>query len=169
MKPRTLILGIGNILMTDEGVGAEVVRRLEAALEPDEAIAFMDGGTLSFTLAGPIGESQRLIVVDAAALSDAPGSLRLFEDEAMDRQLRTQARSVHEVSLSDLMDMARLSDSLPERRALIGIEPGVIDWGERLTPEVEAAVPLAMRLAMDLLARWDAEWTAGSPVRESPT
>lgn len=163
MKPRTLILGIGNILMTDEGVGAEVVHRLEAALAPDASIDFLDGGTLSFTLAGPIGASQRLIVVDAAALNDAPGRVRLFEGEAMDHQLRAHARSVHEVSLSDLMDMARLSDSLPEWRALIGIEPGVIDWGEQLTPEVEAAVPIAMRQVMDLLARWDAEGLVLAP------
>ena len=155
MKPSTLILGIGNILMTDEGVGAEVVRRLAASTAPDESIVFMDGGTLSFTLAGPIGDCQRLIVVDAAALDEAPGAIRLFEGAAMDRQLRANARSVHEVSLSDLMDMARLSDSLPNHRALIGIEPAVIDWGERLTPAVESAVPRAMRLIEDLLARWD--------------
>ena len=153
----TLILGIGNVLMTDEGVGPEVVRRLESALGPRESLVFMDGGTLSFTLAGPIGEHPRLIVVDAAALGESPGAIRLFEGADMDHQLRTQARSVHEVSLSDLMDMARLSDTLPERRALIGIEPQVIDWGERLTPEVESAVPRAMRLVESVLARWDAE------------
>jgi hydrogenase maturation protease len=157
LRPSTLILGIGNILMTDEGVGAEVTRRLEASLASDNSLCFMDGGTLSFTLAGPIGDNRRLVVVDAAALGDVPGSVRVFEGEAMDRQLRAHARSVHEVSLADLMDMARLSDTLPSRRALIGIEPKVVDWGEHLTPEVEAAVPVAMRLIRELLARWDAD------------
>ena len=85
--------------------------------------------------------------VDAAALGAAPGSLRVFEGEAMDRQVSLPAKSVHEVSLADLMDMVRLTGRLPERRALIGIEPAVIDWCDGLTPAVAAAVPAALRPA----------------------
>ena len=156
MMSNTLILGLGNILMTDEAVGAEVIRRLEAETDPAAPLRFIDGGTLSFTLAAPIGDCPRLIVVDAAAMGDAPGSVRVFEGEAMDRQLRAHAKSVHEVSLSDLMDMARLTDTLPARRALVGIEPEFIGWGERLTPTVEAAVPLAIANIRALLTGWDA-------------
>ncbi|WP_295400650.1 HyaD/HybD family hydrogenase maturation endopeptidase [uncultured Thiocystis sp.] len=156
MSPTTLILGLGNILMTDEAVGAEVIRRLEAETDPAAPLRFIDGGTLSFTLAAPIGDCPRLIVVDAAAMGDAPGSVRVFEGAAMDRQLRAHAKSVHEVSLADLMDMARLTDTLPAQRALVGIEPGFVGWGERLTPAVEAAVPLAIASIRALLAGWDA-------------
>ena len=156
MMSNTLILGLGNILMTDEAVGAEVIRRLEAETDPAAPLRFIDGGTLSFTLAAPIGDCPRLIVVDAAAMGDAPGSVRVFEGEAMDRQLRAHAKSVHEVSLSDLMDMARLTDTLPAQRALVGIEPEFVGWGERLTPAVEAAVPRAIENIRALLAGWDA-------------
>jgi hydrogenase maturation protease len=155
LPPTTLILGLGNVLMTDEAVGAAVVRRLETEATADTALHFMDGGTLSFTLAGPIGECERLIVVDAAAMGDPPGSVRLFEGAAMDRQLRAHANSVHEVSLADLMDMARLTDTLPCKRALVGIEPDFVGWGGNLTPSVEAAVPTAMVCIRELLARWD--------------
>ena len=155
MTPKTLILGIGNVLMTDEAAGPEVVRRLKADSNTAAPIDFLDGGTLSFTLAGPIADCQRLIVVDAASMGDAPGSVRLFEGEAMDRQLRTHAKTVHEVSLADLLDIARLTDTLPALRALVGIEPASVDWGEALTPKVSAAVPLAMDLIRGLLARWD--------------
>jgi hydrogenase maturation protease len=55
------------------------------------------------------------------------------------------------------MDMARLTDSLPARRALVGIEPELVDWGDCLTPSVEAAVPVAMAQVRELLARWGAE------------
>lgn len=154
--PHTLILGLGNLLMTDEAVGAEVVRRLSAQFEPDDSVLCLDGGTLSFTLATPIGDCRRLIVVDAAAMGEPPGTVRLFEGESMDQRLRTSAKTVHEVSLADLMDMVRLTDSLPPRRALVGIEPASIDWGEHLTPEVEAAVPLAIERIQALLARWAA-------------
>jgi hydrogenase maturation protease len=64
---------------------------------------------------------------------------------------------VHEPSLSDLLDMARLTDSLPARRALVGIEPEIVDWGDCLTPSVEAAVPIAMRRVHELLFRWETE------------
>jgi hydrogenase maturation protease len=156
MTQTTLILGIGNVLLTDEAVGAVVVRRLEAESDPATPLRFLDGGTLSFTLADPIADCARLIVIDAAVMGDAPGSVRVFEGEAMDRQLSQHARSVHEVSLIDLLDIARLTDSLPERRALIGIEPALVDWGDTLTPAVEAAVPIAMAQVRVLLSRWDA-------------
>jgi hydrogenase maturation protease len=155
VSEQTLILGLGNTLLTDEAVGAVVVQRLAAEADPDAALAFLDGGTLSFTLAVPIARYPRLIVIDAAVMGEAPGSLRVFEGEAMDRQLSRHARSVHEVSLADLLDIARLTDTLPARRALIGIEPAVVDWGDGLTPAVEAAVPLAMARVRELIARWD--------------
>lgn len=152
--PATLILGLGNVLLTDEAVGPVVVGRLATAYASDPALRFVDGGTLSFTLAVPIEECERLIVVDAAVLGEPPGSVRVFEGEAMDRQLSRHAKSVHEVSLADLLDMARLTDRLPNRRALIGIEPETVDWGDRLTPSVESAVPLAMAEVRRLLAEW---------------
>jgi hydrogenase maturation protease len=100
-----------------------------------------------------------MIVVDAAALGEPPGTVRVFEGDAMDRQLRRHAKSVHEVSLADLMDIARLTDSLPARRALIGIEPGHIDWGDTLTPAVAAAVPVAVAEIDRLLRQWRGENT----------
>lgn len=154
MQPTTLILGLGNVLMTDEAVGAEVVRRLEQEVGSDASLMLVDGGTLSFTLAVPIGECPHLIVVDAAAMGEPPGSVRVFEDAAMDRQLSANAKTVHEVSLSDLMDIARLTDTLPVRRALVGIEPEFVGWGDRLAPSVEAAVPNAIARIRELLTRW---------------
>lgn len=155
--PSTLILGVGNILLTDEAVGPVVVHRLAAESEGVADLRFLDGGTLSFTLATPIEECRRLIVVDAAALGEPPGSVRVFEGDAMDHRLRRHAKSVHEVSLADLLDMVRLTERLPPRRALVGIEPEVVAWGDRLTPAVEAAVPRAMAAVRRLLSDWDRE------------
>ena len=150
----TLILGLGNVLLMDEAVGAAVLKALEPMAENDPDLTLYDGGTLSFTLAGPIGEAARLIVVDAAAMGDPPGTVRVFEGPAMDRQLSVHAKSVHEVSLADLFDIARLTDSLPARRALVGIEPERVDWGDRLTPAVESAIPEAVARIRDLLQQW---------------
>lgn len=150
----TLILGLGNVLLTDEAVGAAVLKALAPAAEADPDLTLYDGGTLSFTLAGPIGDAARLIVVDAAAMGDPPGTVRIFEGEAMDRQLSVHAKSVHEVSLADLFDIARLTDTLPAQRALIGIEPERVDWGDQLSPAVAAAVPEAVSRIDALLQRW---------------
>ncbi len=154
---RTLILGLGNVLLADEAVGALAVRRLEAEYPADDSLLCLDGGTLSFSLAVPIGDCQRLIVIDAAVMGDAPGTVRVFQDTDMDRQLTRHATSVHEVSLADLLDMARLTDSLPTRRALIGVEPALVGWGDGLTPAVEAALPEVLERVRELLARWDAQ------------
>lgn len=156
-RPSTLILGLGNILLADEAVGALAVRHLEAATPDASALAFLDGGTLGFTLAIPIAEHARLIVIDAASMGDPPGSIRVFEGESMDRQLSGYASSIHEVSLADVLDIVRLTDSLPARRALIGIEPELIAWGDGLTPAVEAALPQVLERVRALLDRWDRE------------
>jgi hydrogenase maturation protease len=155
--PRTLILGLGNTLLTDEAVGAVVIHRLEAEGSLGD-VGLLDGGTLSFTLSGPIADSPCLIVVDAALMGEPPGTVRVFEGEAMDRQLSGIGKSVHEVSLMDLMDMARITDSLPGHRALVGVEPAVVDWGDELSPAVAAAVPEAMARIRDLLRAWDEGW-----------
>lgn len=107
--PSTLILGIGNSLLTDEGVGVHVVEYL-ASHHPDiPGVTYLDGGTLSFTLAGPIADHDYLIVIDAARLGEAPGTVRCLQGEAMDRYLTGNRHSVHEVGLMDLFDIARLS------------------------------------------------------------
>lgn len=152
--PETLILGLGNTLLGDEAVGVEVIRRLEAAGGMART-RLLDGGTLSFPLAGFIAACPRLIVVDASALEAPPGTLAVFENAAMDRQLSRPGGSVHEVSLSDLLDMVRLEQALPCPRALVGIQPARVDWGEFLTPPVAAAVPRAMASIRALVKRWE--------------
>lgn len=154
MQATTLILGLGNTLLSDEAVGPRVVEQLRQEAPAREGIRYLDGGTLSFTLAEPIAAATRLIAVDAARLGEPPGTVRVFEGETMDHQLRAHAKSVHEVSLADLLDMARLTDSLPSRRALVGIEPAKIDWGECLSPPVAAAVGEATARIRALIERW---------------
>lgn len=152
---KTLVLGIGNTLLTDEGVGIHVLQALDGVFPAADEVELLDGGTLSFTLAGPIAEVDSLVVVDAARIGEAPGNMRVFEGEAMDGFLLGNRRSsVHEVGLADLMAIARLTESWPQRRALVAIEPDRIDWGERPTASVAAAVPLACRRIQSLIAGW---------------
>lgn len=153
--PKTLVLGIGNTLLSDEGVGVHVLTRLQSACRDYADVEWLDGGTLSFTLAGPIAENDNLIVIDAANLGREAGDVRLFVDEAMDQFLNAAGkRSVHEVGLIDLLSIARLTGTLPKRRALIGIQPQELGWGEGPSEVVAAVIPHVCEIAKGLLREW---------------
>jgi hydrogenase maturation protease len=152
----TLVLGIGNTLLSDEGVGVVAMQSLARRLGGRPDVECIDGGTLSFALAGPIAAHDALIVIDAAELGAPPGSVRVFTGKAMDEFLgANRKRSVHEVSLLDLMAIAELEGLLPARRALIGIQLRNVDWGELLSPPVAAAVSRAGDEAVRLIESWN--------------
>jgi hydrogenase maturation protease len=151
---KTLVLGIGNTLLSDEGVGIHALRFLAHRYPRLRDVELLDGGTLSFTLAEPIARADGLIVVDAARLDAAPGTVGRFEGEAMDRYLKGKRGSVHEVGLADLLDMSRLTGDMPERRCLIGVQPGSLDWGERPTAEVEAVIPAVAGMVLETIRGW---------------
>lgn len=155
MLNKTLVLGIGNPILQDDGVGVYVVQRLKAERPQTAELEFVDGGTLSFALIGEIENADNLIVVDAAELNAAPGTVKTFFGENMDQFLGSQKNSsVHDVTLIDLMNIAFLSDRLPARRALIGIQPGCLDLGTEPTAAVKNAIPDACRLTLELLESW---------------
>lgn len=150
-----LILGIGNTLLRDEGVGIVALQALQARLGTVDDIEFLDGGTLSFTLAPAIAACDALLVLDAAELGATPGTVAVFEGEAMDLFLgENRKASVHEVGLLDLRAISLLAGHWPEQRALIGVQPHTIDWGESLTPAVAAAVDTICREAGTMIERW---------------
>lgn len=153
---KTVVMGIGNVLLSDEGVGIHALEQIRA-LCGDDDIDYIDGGTLSFTLAGAVADSDRLLVIDAANLNSPPGTVRLFRNEEMDSFVYAGGkRSVHEVGLGDLMSMAGLAGELPGERALIGIQPEKVDWGEDLSEPVSTAMPNVCRHAEELLRSWQA-------------
>ncbi len=155
MRRRTVVLGIGNTLLTDEGVGVHVIERLRQEYPDSDMVEFVDGGTLSFTLADVMAGTDQLIIVDAAELDSPPGSVSLFENEALDEYLgRGKRRSVHEVGLLDLLAITHLTGDLPARRALIGIQPQKVDWGEHPSPAVAAAIPQACDMTRELIRTW---------------
>lgn len=150
-----LVLGIGNTLLTDEGVGIFAMRELQSRFGEREDMSFLDGGTLSFTLAVPISECSALLVIDAAELGAAPGTVRSFEGAEMDRFLgENRKSSVHEVGLLDLMAISQLTGHWPERRALIGIQPATVGWGETLTLAVAAALTEVGDIAAGIIGRF---------------
>lgn len=154
---QTLVLGLGNKLLSDEGIGLVVVEQLRRRAPAAADVTCLDGGTLSFVLAGDIGRADNLIVVDAAQFGAPPGTVRCLTGNDMDRFLGSARRSVHEVGLLDLMDIARLTETLPRNRALVGIQPALVDWGDRPTAVVSGAIPVAVGHIDRLIQRWRQE------------
>lgn len=154
-----LVLGVGNTLMRDDGVGVRLVEALAAADSAPAGVEYLDAGTLSFLLLPRIETCAALLVLDAAHLGTHPGDVRCFAGEAMDEFLRTARCSVHEVGVRDLLDVARLTGHLPDRRAFVGVQPLETGWGDSLTGTVAAALPRAVDFARAIVA----DWRAGAP------
>lgn len=151
---KTLILGIGNTLLSDEGVGVHMLDYLRRHHPELSGALLLDGGTLSFTLAPYIETAEHLIVIDAAELLAAPGTVQVFTGDDMDRFAGRTKRSVHEVSLGDLLSIAHLTGCLPAHRALVAIQPEFVDWGHALSNPVKRALPQAARRVLTLLHQW---------------
>ena len=150
----TLILGIGNTLLTDEGAGIHALNLLQLEYPDIPNLTFVDGGTLSFTLATWIEECTNLIVFDAAQLNQPAGTVKTFVDDAFDDFLGASKRSAHEVGLLDLMDIARLTGHFPKHRALIGIQPEYMSWGMKPSTPVLNALDTAVDEAVKLIKQW---------------
>ncbi len=150
----TLILGIGNTLLTDEGAGIHALNLLQSDYPDLPDLTYVDGGTLSFTLATWIEDCSNLIVFDAAQLNKPAGTVETFIDDAFDDFLGASKRSAHEVGLLDLMDIARLTGHFPRHRALIGIQPEFMSWGMHPSKPVQDALPEAAAEAARLINQW---------------
>jgi hydrogenase maturation protease len=152
----TLILGIGNTLLADEGVGVQMLDYLRGNTTWAERYSLVDGGTLSFTLAPLLEQAGRLVVIDAAQLDAPPGTVRVFEGADMDEYSSRPGRSVHEVSLGDLLAITQLTETIPPLRALVAIQPETVAWGHTLSEPVQQALPRAAQVIERLLEGWDA-------------
>ncbi len=155
MNNHTLLLGIGNTLLGDEGAGIHALNLLQERLGDVPGVVYVDGGTLSFTLAHYIEDCDNMIVFDAAELKAEAGTVRTLEGSDMDAFIGAAKRSAHEVGLMDLFDIARLTDSLPTQRALIGIQPEFMDWSMAPSAPVKQALSTAADEAIRLLANWN--------------
>ena len=155
-----LVLGLGNVLCTDDGLGVVAVAHLAESYELPEGVQAMDGGTLGLSLLPYVEEAEKLILVDAVR-TDAPAAspVRLEGDEvgpAIAHRL-----SPHQVGVADLMDAARLRDRYPREVVLLGLVPESLETRLGLSPVLAAAVPALVervaeesrRLGIPLLRR----------------
>jgi len=137
--PRVLVLGIGNLVMSDDGVGVKVVQRLQRQYSFAENVEIMDGGTLGLDLLPKLEGIDHLIVVDAVETGRKPGTCVRLAGEELPIALETKV-SAHQMGLKDLLSVARLLGHSPGEMVLIGVQPGSIEMDTELTPEVAAVL-----------------------------
>lgn len=155
-----LVLGLGNTLLSDDGIGVHVVEALRAEYAERADIDFRDGGTLGLALLPDVESSSALILVDAAEVGASAGDVRCYVGPDMDARLLGKKRTAHEVAAADLLDAAALTGMRPERRALVAVQPASTEWGLAPTPPVQSAIPLACDAVRALIAEWQMERTA---------
>lgn len=153
-KRGILILGLGNTLLSDDGVGVHIIETLRPEYADNLEVTLRDGGTLGLALLPEIEDSRALILVDAAECSAAPGEVRCFVGDEMDRRLGGKKRTAHEVAAADLLDAAQLTGQRPALRALVAVQPASTEWGLKPTSAVLAAMPKACSEIRELVAAW---------------
>lgn len=154
MSERTplLVLGLGNVLLGDDGAGVTAVDYLARNYAVPEGASLHDGGTLGMALLPLLTSAERVILVDAVAANAPVGSLvRLTGEEVAHASLHRL--SPHQVGVADLLDSARLVGNLPDELVLLGVVPGSIELEVGLSPEVQASIPELAELVAGEAAR----------------
>jgi len=153
---KTLVLGVGNPLMRDDGVGPRVIELLRAGFTFPEGVEVVDAGTMSFMILDLLRGVDRLIIIDAVRDTDEPPGtvFRMTPDEIAPNQI---AHSLHDVRLVDVLQAAELMGSTPETIAF-GVQIEAIEeWVLELSEPVEAAVPLAAAAVLEELRAYGIE------------
>jgi hydrogenase maturation protease len=155
----TLILGIGNLLWADEGFGVRAVEALNAGYRFPDSVRIMDGGTQGLFLLPYVQAARRLLIFDAIDFGLPAGALRLIRDQEVPRYMGAKKVSMHQTGFQEVLASAALLDELPERLALIGVQPETLDdYGASLCPAIKARIPEALALALEVLKGWGVSW-----------
>jgi hydrogenase maturation protease len=151
-RKQILILGVGNLLLSDEGVGVHVARKLMEMDFPPQ-VEVLEGGTDGFGLMHVLLQADRLILVDAVRGGGPPGSIYRFEIEDCPPFPDIFKTSVHQISILEVINLSGLIGSTP-RTTVIGVEPKYLDMGMELSPLIESKIPRVIQLIEEEVAAY---------------
>jgi len=141
----TLIMGLGNRIMSDDGIGPKVISLLQRDGGLPEDVRLLDGGTLGLDLLPHLEGIDRLIIVDAVETGKTAGTLVRLTGEDVSLTIETKL-SPHQMGLKDLLAVARLMDCLPQEIVLIGMQPYCLEMDTELTPVVAKRLPKLLEM-----------------------
>lgn len=141
-----LILGVGNSIQMDDGIGIHVLEELKKISLPGN-IELFDGGTAGFDLINVVSERKKVIVIDAVNGGEPPGTIYKFSPEDI-KSRNIMYDSLHQLGIIESLQMAKLLDKYPDECIIFGIEPKTIDWGLELTESLKVMVPKTIELVL---------------------
>ena len=147
-----VVIGVGNTILSDDGVGVHAVRLLQRDAGVPPGVAILDGGTIGLELVPYASNASCLLLLDAINSGQAPGTLARMSGR--DLLARTSASSAHELGVSDLIAALLLVSRHPQDIVVLGIQPAILDWGTSLSPAVEAALECLVNAALAQLNVW---------------
>jgi hydrogenase maturation protease len=150
---KTLVLGVGNKLMSDEGVGVHVIERLSAGYTIPEEIQILDGGTLGMDLLHYLEGIDNLLLVDAVETHKEPGTIIRLEGEQVPVFLSMKI-SPHQIGVPDMLFAAKMMDLYPKQLVLWGIQPELMEIGLDLSPLIESKVDMLVKNVIEDLRVW---------------
>ena len=152
---QVLVLGIGNILNTDEGVGVHAVRTLQEKYGEPEGFRLLDGGTLGLNLLPLVDDATHLIIMDAVDAGKPAGTIIELQGEEI--PLFGGAKlSEHQLTFQEVLGLALLRQTIPEHLTLLGVQPESLAIGVGMSPIVQEALPELCDRAEKRLAAWQA-------------
>jgi hydrogenase maturation protease len=156
---RTLVLGLGNPLMGDDGAGVAALNRLREEWDVPDEVELVDGGTWGMNLLHLLESNDQVILLDAINTGSRPGTLALLRREDLPRYFAHKL-SPHQLDLREVLALAELRDALPASLTAIGVQPECVELNGRLSPRVASAVGKMVALTLDQL-----EWQGHHCVR----
>jgi hydrogenase maturation protease len=149
---KIVVIGVGNLLLKDEGVGVHVIRELRTrSLPPDAEVR--DGGVGGIDLLDTLDRASHAVLVDAAEMGLEPGAVRRFRPDQVQPGPNAPRFSSHDIGLLEVLQLAQALGRSPEEVVILGIQPKEIDWSTELSPEVRAAVPKAVEMVLAEIKR----------------
>jgi hydrogenase maturation protease len=152
LPERTVVLGIGNVLLSDEGVGVHAIKALAQRYEETKQVEIVDGGTAGMELLPLLEGAHHLIVVDAIRCGQPPASIVRLEGEQVPAYFKTKL-SPHQVGLSDVLAALAFKGTIPGQVVLIGVQPVKLSLGMDLSPEVNARLEEVVSMVQAELAK----------------
>lgn len=145
-SPQFVVIGFGNILLKDEGIGVHIIQKMDSLPQKSDCeYLLIDGGTCPDSLFHLPEGIDTLIVVDAVKGGGKPGYIYRFNPDDL-KFKRASISSLHQLGLREGLGMMKFLGNYPERVIIIGVEPKEIDWGLRLSPELEKIIPQVILL-----------------------
>ncbi|MDU5246175.1 HyaD/HybD family hydrogenase maturation endopeptidase [Veillonella sp.] len=148
-----VVLGVGNILLTDEGLGVHVVEDLKANYTFTPQISLIDGGTMGMELLTYMRGMKKILLIDAVNGGEAPGTIYEFPHRELE-QYFTDHISVHEVGMQDILRIRAIQENPLEDAIVIGVEPESLDVGFEPSAPVQKALPEVKERVLRVLRGW---------------